>query len=317
MDTRHASLVVDGVRLHWAECGAADDTVPLVLLHGINDSHLTWKHLAPLLAAGRRVLMPDLPGCGLSERPDAGYQLAWQAQLIGSWLKALSLPRVDLVGHSFGGGVAQTLLLDPQLDVRRLGLIASGGLGPRVGFWLRLAACPGGLVESFGQPFMAAGTRLSMWHHAGGAMSDEDIEQLSVMNAEQGSARAFARTVSDVISWRGQSRHFLTRAHEIPRLPPIMLLWGECDPITPIEDARAFANTVEGVTFKSFARCGHYVHHQEIDELSRSLIGFLDAPALEPARLPRPRKDGAISKRREHSLGAWVDALMPSMFARV
>src|SRR5580765_3794642 len=130
MDTRHSTMLVDGMQLHWAECGPASDKVPVVLLHGLHDSHLTWKRIAPLLAAGRRVLMPDLLGCGLSEKPDASYEIEWHARV-----------------------VAQLLLLDPELRVRRLALIASGGLGPHVGFWLRLATLPG-VVEHLGQPFM-------------------------------------------------------------------------------------------------------------------------------------------------------------------
>src|SRR5512140_504172 len=46
---------------------------PRVLVHGLNDSHQTWQHLAPALARRRRVLMPDLAGHGLSSRPDASY----------------------------------------------------------------------------------------------------------------------------------------------------------------------------------------------------------------------------------------------------
>jgi hypothetical protein len=69
----HSFSQVEGVRLHWVELGRANGIVPLVLLHGLNDSYLTWKHVAPALAHNRRSLMPDLPGHGMSERPDASY----------------------------------------------------------------------------------------------------------------------------------------------------------------------------------------------------------------------------------------------------
>jgi hypothetical protein len=62
-DARHGFASVDGMRLHWAELGDAADMVPVVLLHGILDAHLTWKVVAAALAADRRVLMPDLLGC--------------------------------------------------------------------------------------------------------------------------------------------------------------------------------------------------------------------------------------------------------------
>src|SRR5262245_26238949 len=117
---------VEGVELHWAEQGQGR---PLVLLHGLSDSHRTWRPVVPALAARRRVITPDLPGHGLSSRPDASYELSWYAAVIGAWMDALDLDGIDLVGHSYGGGVAQQLLLERGARVRRLGLVAAGGLG--------------------------------------------------------------------------------------------------------------------------------------------------------------------------------------------
>jgi pimeloyl-ACP methyl ester carboxylesterase len=263
------------------------------------------------LAANRRVLMPDAPGCGLSERPDASYQLDWQAHVIARWLETLGLSEIDMVGHSFGGGMAQMLLLDPTLTIRRLGLIASGGLGPRIAFWLRLAALPH-VVEYFGQPFMAAGTRLAMRAAGGYCIPEQEIEELSLMNAESGSARAFARTVQDVISWRGQSRHFFPRAYEIAKLPPITLFWGDKDVITPLEDALEFARKVQGVGFECFHGCGHYLHHEQPEKLALKLREFLDAPQAQPVQLPVLQAKADSVPVWELNWAALFGGLMPS-----
>ena len=53
LGARHSLKQVDGVELHWAEVGAGR---PLVLLHGIGDSHRTWARVAPALAQTHRVL---------------------------------------------------------------------------------------------------------------------------------------------------------------------------------------------------------------------------------------------------------------------
>jgi pimeloyl-ACP methyl ester carboxylesterase len=283
MELRSSFATIRGVRVHWAECGPASNKVPLVLLHGISDSHLTWKPVAAALAADRRVLMPDAPGCGLSDRPDASYALRWHAGVLTDWLKTLGLTMVDVVGHSFGGGLAQMLLVQRSLRVRRLGLIASGGLGRRVGILLRIAALPG-LVEYFGQPFMAAGTRLAL-RGVGPFIAAEDVEALSAMNATSGTARALARTMQDVLSLRGQSRHFFHHVHEMNELPPVTLFWGDRDLVTPIEDALAFLRKVRHVTLHRFNGCGHYVHHEQPELLVQKLLTFLDAPFALPLRV--------------------------------
>jgi pimeloyl-ACP methyl ester carboxylesterase len=277
----HSFSQVEGVRLHWAELGRANGTVPLVLLHGLNDSYLTWKHVAPALAHNRRVLMPDLPGHGLSERPDASYELGWYAHIIAKWFEQIDLELADVVGHSYGGGVAQMLLLECPARVRRLVLVASGGLGAEMGIALRLATIPHA-VEFLGQPFMALGTRLALW---GSGYSHEDIAETCAMTAMPGSARAFARTVRDIADWRGQRRTFYQRAHEIGALPPIAVFWGDRDTMIPIAHGNAFAESAEGVLFKPFPGCSHYLHHDKPDLFVETLREFLDTPTVPPARL--------------------------------
>jgi pimeloyl-ACP methyl ester carboxylesterase len=281
-ELRHSFVTVEGIRLHWAELGTPSSLPPIVLLHGITDSHLTWRAAATELARDRRVLMPDLPGCGLSERPNASYKLNWHAHMVARWFEQLGLHSLDVVGHSFGGGVAQMLLLHCPKSIRRMVLVSSGGLGQDVGFWLKLATLPR-VVEHFGQPFMAFGTRRALGRVRGHAK--QDVAALSAMNAESGTARAFARTVRDVIDWRGQTRHFLHRAHEVSAFPPIAVFWGECDTLIPMAHGTAFVEATEGVVFKSFPGCGHYVHQERAVEFANAVREFLDDPAVQPARL--------------------------------
>ncbi len=275
-----STVRVLGVDVHWVEVGSGP---PLVLLHGLCDSHRTWSTVAGALARSRRVLMPDLAGHGLSSRPDASYSLHWHADVVGAWLERLGLDEADLVGHSFGGGVAQWLLLEHRARVRRLALVAAGGLGRQVGMALRFASVPF-VVERFGQPFMARGTHLAL-NAAGGAYTPDEIAELSRMNAIPGTARAFARSVRDVISLRGQHRHFLDRAHEVAELPPVALFWGEADPIIPIAHAVEAAAVVQGARLTRFPRVGHFPHRQEPERFVRELEAFLDEPRAVAARI--------------------------------
>lgn len=282
-ELRHHDSEVDAVRVHWAELGAASERPPLVLLHGLADSHLTWRAVVEDLARDRLVWMPDLPGHGLSERPDASYELQWHAHIVARWIEQRGVESVDVVGHSFGGGVAQMLLLECPERIRRIVLVASGGLGHAAGFWLKFATFPH-FVEHYGQPFMAFGTRRALGR-TNGPHAKEDVEALSAMNAMHGTARAFSRTARDVLDFGGQRRHFLHRAHEVAVLPPIALLWGERDGILPIEQGRAFVAQVEGLRFETFPNCGHYVHQDDPARFVAVVRDFLDDPTVGPVRL--------------------------------
>lgn len=276
---------VEGVGIHWADVGEASVSTPVVLIHGLTNSSLTWSRVAPLLAADRRVLMLDLPGHGQSARPNAGYALNWHAHITARWLAAVGIEQADVVGHSFGGGVAQMLLLECPQRLRRLVLVAAGGLGKGVGWWLRLASLPG-VVEHLGQPFMALGTRLAL-RGAHDGLTRQDILTLSQYNSRAGSARAFARSVRDVINWRGQLINFAHRAAEIEKLPPMLVVWGDRDRLIPIREGRAFATSLEGARFQAFPGCSHYLHNEQPDEFVRVVRAFLDDPTA-PATLFHP-----------------------------
>jgi pimeloyl-ACP methyl ester carboxylesterase len=266
---------VEGCKMHWAELGQGP---PLVLLHGLCDSHRTWLKVAPILARTRRVFLLDLAGHGLSERPDASYALAWHARVVGAWLGALGLEDVDLVGHSYGGGVALwMMLLEHRARIRKLALVAAGGLGRDVCVPLRLASIPV-VVERFGQAFMGRGTRMAL-NSMGGAFDAEESARLSAMNATAGTARAFARSVRDVIDWRGQHRHVLDGAGELGPLPPVALFWGDRDPVIPIAHATASASLLGGAPITRFPGCGHFPHRERPAEFAAALEAFLGAPS--------------------------------------
>jgi pimeloyl-ACP methyl ester carboxylesterase len=292
VDRHHRFAHVEGVRLHWAEFGESTALPPLVLLHGLCDCYRTWSKLAPALARDRRVLVPDLPGHGLSARPDVTYSLRWYAHVMARWIEALGLGTVDLAGHSLGGGVGQVMLLECPGRIRRLALVSSGGLGREVGVALRLASIPY-IVERLGQPFMGLGTRLARGAAGDGLPADE-MAELCAMNTRPGSARAFARTVRDIIDWRGQRRTFFQGAGELCRLPSIAVFWGDCDSIIPAAHAQSLAAAVDGIRVVLFEGCGHFPHRQRPDAFETALRAFLDDPAPCEARL-RELREGALS----------------------
>jgi pimeloyl-ACP methyl ester carboxylesterase len=315
---RHCRQMVEDVLLHWVEFGHPDDKAPrrppIVLLHGLNDSHLTWRQIAPQLARDRSVFVLDLPGHGDSERPDAGYELAWYAQIVAGWIEVLGLEpreRVDIVGHSLGGGIALMLLEVCRPRIRRLVLAAPGGLGKEIIFLLRLASIPG-VVERFGQPFMALGTRLSLsrWRNE---LPRGHIAELSAMNSRRGTARAFARTVRGLMNLSGQRHSFCRHAHEIADLPPIALLWGDLDSVIPIAHGKALADGIEGVRLTELTGCGHYLHHDDPQSFIKGVRDALDAASWPPVRLTAAASvswrgvDKAASSRRQS-----VASLAPS-----
>jgi len=276
---RHGRIDLGEISLHWTESGQG---APVLFLHGLNDSHRTWREIWRMLP-DRRVLMLDLPGHGQSGRPDAPYTLDWNATQVARFIERLDLRNLDIVGHSYGGGVAQWLLLKCRARIRRLALVSSGGLGREVYPWLRLASVPF-LIEAFGQGWMPPIARFAM-ARATTKDAREEIALLAASLRQPGSARAFSRTVRDVIRWRGQTRNFFDRVGDVAELPPMRLFWGARDTILPISQGVAIADRLENCELVQFEHCGHFIHWEEPELFAQALRTFLEEVDAPAARL--------------------------------
>ena len=287
---RMQTVRAEGTEVAWAEAGAGP---ALVLLHGVGDWHRTWRRVAPLLAGSFRVLMPDLPGHGLSGRPDAAYTLPWFAGVIAAWMGEIGVPSAHFCGHSYGGGLAQSMMIRHRALVDRLALVASGGLGREVAFPLRLASLPG--VEYLSGPLaMRVGTRLSMM--LGGAAvgnpEPEEVDALATVNGLPGTGRAFARTVRAVIDTRGQYVRTCRDAAAIESLPPVALFWGDDDPVIPLRHAHMAVDRFRGATLSVFAGAGHVPHLLAPARFALELSDFLTDAGRIAARLLFACPDG-------------------------
>jgi len=92
------------VTIHYEDLGSGD---PVLLIHGHTMDRRIWDPVMPdLLAAGLRVLRPDLRGHGRSARPDFGYHLSHHATDMAAVLDSAAIDSATVVGYSIGGGVA-------------------------------------------------------------------------------------------------------------------------------------------------------------------------------------------------------------------
>ncbi len=119
--------------IQWHRWGPADAGArgPVVLLHGGSGSWTHWvRNIDALVAAGRQVLVPDLPGFGDSARPPGGGDADAVAPAIEQGLaQLLGDAHCDLVGFSFGGLTGGLLAAAQPLRAARLVLVGAPAMG--------------------------------------------------------------------------------------------------------------------------------------------------------------------------------------------
>lgn len=113
----------------------------LVLLHGLPGSSWDWHRLWPMLSGQFRLICPDFPGCGDSDKPTGySYRLSDQAQLILDLLQHLSIQQCQIIGHDYGASVGQRMLTaESDIHISRCSwLCARPGAEARYFLWREL-----------------------------------------------------------------------------------------------------------------------------------------------------------------------------------
>jgi haloalkane dehalogenase len=116
---------VNGWRMHYVDEGKGD---PVVLLHG----NPTWGFLyrdmiAPLVSSGRRVIVPDMIGFGLSEKPtrEQAHCLDGHTANLTALMRQLDLKRITLVCHDWGGPTGLSFAMSNPDRVRALTIMST------------------------------------------------------------------------------------------------------------------------------------------------------------------------------------------------
>ena len=239
----------------------------VVLIHGLGSTHDTWRGVLDLLPEHYRVVAPDLPGHGDSAAGHGDHSVGAAAGTVRDLMAALDIRRATLIGHSFGGGVAMQFAYQFPDWTERIGLIGSAGLGAEVAAGLRATtALPGASAFLWGLSQIPAAfqrhlMRPATWWSGDPDEADAIAADLRRMR-DRRHRRTFLQTARGVIDYRGQ------RVDAVSRMPgfaslPILMVWGERDPVIPPghQRAAAAASTIPPDLAVEIPAAGHYPHH--------------------------------------------------------
>jgi pimeloyl-ACP methyl ester carboxylesterase len=233
--------------------------------------------VAPLLARTRRVLVPELPGHGLSTPLPAVPNLAVFADRIALVAEREGMLPAAFVGHSLGGVVSVRLALRRPEDVTALVLTAAAGISSttrRAKYGLRILGLigPRRLVAPWADA--VAGSALLRYAVFGrwGASDPLILSRAAVDGFLDGT-----RLTSDSVS----AARALVEDDVRPDLGalrcPMLVLWGARDNQLPVADAFDFARRL-GAPLRVIADCGHLLVGERPDLCAEAIDGFLLKP---------------------------------------
>lgn len=270
--TLEDSYVTAGdLRLHYVAAGGEAtglkmSKLPVVLVHGLGGSTMLWQPNITALATGRRVIAVDLPGHGLSDKPPAAYSVTFFTEALGSFLDALGLERVALVGHSLGGHICLQLALEQPERVARLVLVDAGGLGREIdtGFLQPMLA---GLSRE------ATQTLLQGLFHDPAFVTRPMVDATFEVLSQPGAWEALVAAAGAASAGDAQTETLTDRLGELAL--PVFLVWGAQDTVIPVAHGRTAQAAIPGAELWVADEAGHCPQLEAAEAFNSRLTTFL------------------------------------------
>lgn len=256
----------------------AGEGSPLILIHGIPVWGYIWHGIYPELARTHRILIPDLPGFGFSDKADCfDRSIACQANMIDAWLEQLGVSRATIIGHDIGGGVALRMATLFPERVERLILMNT----------VCYDSWPIELMLQFGHPEahrkLSASFAMRLLRQAlkrGFASSiHQDILTgfLAPYTTEVGKLSLIRNAASLNTNLTMEINHLLPGIRI-----PTLVLWGEEDRFQPVHYGERLAKDIHGSRLIRVKNARHFVMWDQPNLVTKHLLEFVHETADLP-----------------------------------
>jgi pimeloyl-ACP methyl ester carboxylesterase len=273
----YRDIRADGLRLRVLDIGEGP---ALLLVHGLGASNQIWQHVVEDFADRYRIVAPDLPGHGESDKPDAPYTIDFYAGVVRTLARELGIDQAIVAGSSLGGKIALEMACWYPRFVRALVLAAPAaqyarGLRP-FGKAIQALSRPQvmriALDRSFDQTVFER-------MHVGHVVRRRLLEARFAAADFPDFARAVARSVGGVLAAESQPLERLTM--------PVLAIWGREDRIVPMRRSTELVRAIAHARLRVIERCGHVSMLEQPGEFNGHLGEFLrdlDTGVVTPTR---------------------------------
>jgi len=254
-------------KIRYLESGNSKKT--LVLIHGLGASSERWDKVIPIFAEKYRVLVPDLIGFGYSDKPLVDYTPDFFSNFLKEFFTATKTERASIVGSSLGGQVSAEFTMSHTQNVEKLVLVSPAGVmehsTPALDAYIMAALYPNELN---------AKKAFELMEGSGEEVPEEIIngfvERMKLPNAKL----AFMSTILGLKN----SKLISSKLESITI--PTLVIWGNDDPVIPIENAEMFVSKINHCQLFKMAHCGHTPYVQDPYTFSKKVLEFLAEPQI-------------------------------------
>lgn len=266
-------ITVNGMEVHYRDEGIANDSLPIVLIHGTGASLHTFNAWTLDLKKKHRVIRMDLPAFGLTGPfPDRDYAMRNYVQFIEDFLTALKVNKCILVGNSLGGMITWSYTLKNQKTVDKLILIDALGYpteAKSTPLAFKLARTP--IINkalTFITPKFMVQSSIENVYEDKTKVTDALVEQYFELTLRAGNRQALV----DRITQEDNSDSY----KNISAIKtPTLILWGKEDLLIPVSNAYKFQKDLSNSSLVILDHVGHVPMEESPKESLQALHAFL------------------------------------------
>lgn len=254
---QESQVEISGLKVNYKIVGEGK---PLFLLHGWGSSSDSWVKVQQMLAEkGFQVIVPDLPGFGKTPAPSTVWGVGEYANFVNQFAEQLGLEKFVLAGHSFGGQTAIQFAVDHPEKIEKLVLIAAAGVRRTPGVFKKLVMAVAKLVSFllYLVPFedLRNNIRSALYML---------IRRPGYLKAQGIMKEVFKEVITQDLT----AKFFQIKA-------PTLLIWGDKDEMTPIQDAYLTQELISNSKLEIIPGAKHALNFQAPEVLVQKILGFL------------------------------------------
>ena len=262
-------VTVHGVDIHYFDFNRDAPGTPIVWIHGYSGTAFETTYIQDRFAGANRLIAPDLPGNGYSQKPDVDYTLDYFLEFLAGFLEVLELDRYVLVGHSMGGLIAGTFAAGEPAGLERLILVAPYGLEGEAGAIAEFLATTGVLVDYglvlHNETLIDLGLQFGVFHDPD-RIPDDLVNYMKVSTFHTPNAiPALASITQNMIGTQHDAAAFERIA------VPTLIIWGARDRVLAFRFAADFNRLIPGSQLQAIPEAGH-LPHVELPDLTAGII---------------------------------------------
>lgn len=250
-------ITVNGLHLHYEQYGQGED---VLLLHGWGSSSEAFSYLGGRIARQYRVTALDFPGFGKSDFPPAPWTVEDYAALTLAFMQAIGLQNPIMLGHSFGGRVIIKLCGTDRVHPEKIILVDAAGIRHK----------PTAAVRLRTRCFKIAKWALTRRPWAKACKPVLEKVRGYFGSSDYNSAPPVLRqTLVQVVN------EDLT--HHLAHIKAsTLLIYGENDTATPVEDARIMERTIPDAGLCVIPDAGHWAMVEKAGHVAAIIDSFLN-----------------------------------------